>query len=46
MDIELVKGVGKVTLNYLDKLNIYRVQDLIEYYPYRYNILKIVSYFL
>ena len=43
MDIELLKGVGKVTLNYLDKLNIYNIQDLIEYYPFRYNILKIVS---
>ncbi len=43
MDIELVKGVGRVTLNYLEKLHIYRIQDLIEYYPYRYNILKIVS---
>ena len=42
MDIELVKGVGKVTLEYLKKLQIYTIQDLIEYYPYRYNIIKIV----
>ena len=43
MDIELVKGVGKVTLDYLEKLNIYRIQDLIEYYPYRYNYIKILN---
>ena len=42
MDIELVKGVGKVTLEYLKKLQIFTINDLIEYYPYRYNILKII----
>ena len=43
MDIELVKGVGKVTLEYLKKLQIFTINDLIEYYPYRYNIIRIVS---
>ncbi len=42
MDIELVKGVGKVTLEYLKKLQIFTIDDLVEYYPYRYNIIKIV----
>ena len=42
MDIELVKGVGKVTLDYLKKLQIFTIEDLVEYYPYRYNILKII----
>ena len=42
MDIELVKGVGKVTLEYLKKLQIFTINDLIEYYPYRYNIIRIV----
>ncbi len=44
MDIELIKGVGKVTLDYLSKLQIYTIKDLIEYYPYRYNILKVIPY--
>ena len=43
MDIQLVKGIGKVTLEYLNKLNIYNISDLIEYYPYRYNYIKIES---
>jgi len=42
MDIELVKGVGKVTLEYLKKLQIFTINDLIEYYPYRYSIIRIV----
>ena len=36
-----VKGLGPKTLEYLNKLNLYTIQDLIEYYPYRYNIIKI-----
>ena len=42
MDIELVKGVGKVTLDYLKKLQIFTIEDLVEYSPYRYNILRII----
>ena len=40
MDIINIKGLGPKTLEYLNKLNLYTIQDLIEYYPYRYNILK------
>ena len=43
MDINLVKGIGRVTIKYLEKLQIYNIQDLIEYYPYRYNYIKIVD---
>ena len=42
MDIELIKGVGAKSLQYLNKMNLYTVSDLIEYYPYRYNVIKIV----
>ena len=41
MDIINIKGLGPKTLEYLNKLNLYTIQDLIEYYPYRYNIIKI-----
>lgn len=41
MDILNIKGLGPKTLEYLEKLNLYTIQDLIEYYPYRYNIIKI-----
>ena len=42
MDLELVKGVGKVTLEYLKKLQLFTINDLIEYYPFRYNIIRII----
>ncbi len=42
MDIELIKGVGAKSLQYLNKMNLYTVSDLIEYYPYRYNVIKVV----
>ena len=35
-----IKGVGKKTVGTLNKLGIYTVDDLINYYPYRYNVLK------
>ena len=43
MNIESVKGVGPMMLEYLKKLEIINIQELIEYYPYRYNIIKIIS---
>lgn len=43
MDIQLVRGVGDKTLEYLDKLKLWTISDLIEYYPYRYNIIKVIS---
>ena len=43
MDIESIKGVGPKGLEILKKLNLYTINDLINYYPYRYNIIKIVD---
>ena len=42
MDLNIVKGVGEKALEYLNKLNIYTINDLLTYYPYRYNIIKII----
>lgn len=42
MELDLIKGVGSKSIEYLNKLNIYTISDLIEYYPYRYNILKVI----
>lgn len=40
MKLEDIKGIGPKTTNILKKLNIYNINDLIHYYPYRYNVLK------
>lgn len=39
-DLALVKGIGSSTIQKLSKLNINNCNDLITYYPYRYEILK------
>ena len=39
-DLNLIKGIGKVSINNLNKLGIYTVDDLINYYPFRYEVLK------
>ena len=38
--LEDIKGVGPKTIQILNKLNINNVTDLIEYYPFRYEVLK------
>ena len=35
-----IKGVGPKTILLLNELNIYTLDDLVSYYPYRYNLLK------
>ena len=40
MDLVSIKGLGDKTKTLLGKLNIYDVDDLITYYPSRYDILK------
>ena len=40
MDLKDIKGVGPKVLTLLNKLNINNINDLITYYPYRYEILK------
>ena len=42
-DLSFVKGIGKVTIGKLNKLDIYNLEDLITYFPYRYEILKKTS---
>lgn len=42
MNLDLVKGIGDKALEYLSKMNLYTIKDLIEYYPYRYNIIKVI----
>ena len=41
MDLRYIKGVGPKTIEYLEKLGLCTINDLIEYYPYRYNIYKV-----
>ena len=43
MSIENIKGIGPKTINTLNKLDIYSKEDLVTYYPYRYNFLKVVK---
>ena len=40
MDLLQLKGIGPKSIKLLNKLNIYTINDLICYYPFRYNILK------
>ncbi|MBR3661622.1 MAG: ATP-dependent DNA helicase RecG [Bacilli bacterium] len=40
MELIEVKGIGPKNLNLLNKLNIYTVEDLINYYPVKYDCLK------
>lgn len=42
MQIEYIKGVGEKSLQLLKKLNIYTIFDLIEYYPFRYNLINVI----
>ena len=40
VNLKDVKGIGDKSLNLLKKLGIESEEDLIEYYPYRYNLIK------
>ena len=40
MQLEDIKGIGKTTIKYLNELGIYDIQNLIEYYPFRYEIIE------
>ena len=39
-DFKNIKGLGPKTIEYLEKLNIFSVEDLITHYPFRYEILS------
>ena len=41
MELNKIKGINKTSILTLNKMNIYKVEDLLEYYPYRYQIYKI-----
>ncbi len=43
MKLKDVKGVGVQLEKKLNSLNIYSITDLVEYYPYKYNFINIVS---
>lgn len=40
MELNIVKGIGDKTITLLNKLNIYTIDDLVNYYPFRYEILE------
>lgn len=40
MKLQDIKKIGPKTITLLNKINIYDVLDLVNYYPYRYNIYK------
>ena len=40
MNLEEIKGIGPKTILLMSKLNIYNLNDLVNYYPYKYNFLK------
>ena len=42
-ELEFIKGIGKATIDKLNKLEIYSVEDLITNYPFRYEVLKKTS---
>lgn len=40
MELSEIKGIGEKTLKLFSKLNIYSIDDLVNYLPYRYEIVK------
>ena len=40
MELNAIKGIGDKTIALLNKLNIYTIDDLVNYYPFRYEILE------
>ena len=43
MELSEIKGIGREIEKKLNSLNIFSVEDLLEYYPYRYNFINIVN---
>ena len=39
-ELEQIEGIGPKTKELLEKLQIYTIEDLINHYPYRYEVLK------
>ena len=40
MHLSDISGIGLKTIKYLNNLGIYTIDDLVSYYPYRYEIIK------
>ncbi len=40
MNIDNIKGIGPKNIKLLNKLNIYDINDLLHYYPFRYDLIK------
>ena len=43
MNLNLVSKIGPETEKILNKINIFTVEDLLTYYPYRYNVIKFIN---
>ena len=43
MDLEHIKGIGEKTIEHLYESGIYNLEDLLTFYPYRYQILNPTS---
>lgn len=43
MDIGFIKGIGVKTIDIYNKMNIFTINDLLTYYPYRYNVIKVID---
>ena len=43
MNLEEIKGIGPKTIELLNKLNITTIEDLLSYYPYRYDYLIVTN---
>ena len=41
--LDTIKGIGPSTIDKLNKLDIYTVEDLVSYYPYKYKLLRKTS---
>ena len=39
-ELEQIEGIGPKTKELLEKLGIFTIEDLINYYPFRYEVLK------
>ena len=40
MELEKIKGIGQAKIKLLNKLNILNQEDLLTYYPFRYDVIK------
>ena len=39
-ELEKIEGIGPKTKELLEKLNIYTIEDLINHYPFRYDVIR------